>query len=222
MEKRALLRSVASLLLLSGLSAPAMAQAAIGDDCELHVWGGGYPNRVFKSNAFVKVEVEQMDPNDPLSNAYLYNPLNRASAWSDDALQKLLPAASSVKIIRHEDVVDFEKVNLKKVTTRLSDSQARCYSDVVIANIYAIFPNPDFQGLLVDAIDGGNRLVMDIWMQKFEGSTEKPAVFRKKNDAPLLSFRVERRLFAESMADASEKILVAFGDAAAKKQAKRK
>jgi hypothetical protein len=213
---------VAFPFLLAGLTIPVAAQTPSDAECELHVWGGGYPNRVLKSNAFVKVMVEQADPNDPLSNAFLYNPKNRLQAWSDASLSKLFPGAGSVKIIRHDSVIDFEKVNLKKLAGRLSESSASCYGDVVIANIYGIFPNPDFQGVLVDAIDGGNRLVMDIWMQQNREASSKPFVFRKKNDAPLLSFHAERPLFAASMADASEKILVAFGEVAAKKKSGKK
>ena len=202
-------------------SAPALADEPVSDMiCELHVWGGGYPTRVAKSNALVKVKVDpaETDLSNPLSNASLYSPINRARAWSDAELLKLMPSTGKVSIIRHSELLDFDKIKLKSVKSRLSASTAPCYADLVIANIYGIFPNPDFQGLLVDAIDGGNRLVMDLWMQRFDAANTKPTKFRKKNDAPLLSFRVDRPSFAESMADASEKILVAFGEAAAKNQ----
>lgn len=212
-------------LTCAGLAVPTKAVEPVSDlECELHVWGAGYPGRVAKSNAFVKIQIDpvEADLSNPLSNASLYSPVNRALAWPDSELAKLMPTGSTLKIVRHDDVLDLDKVKLKSVKTRLGASTASCYSDLVIANIYGIFPNPDFQGLLVDAIDGGNRLVMDLWMQQHRDGGAKPTVFRKKNDAPLLSFRAERPLFAESMKAASEKILVAFGDAAAKKQPKKK
>ncbi len=219
----ALVAGLAQATLMS-VSPVQAAETAAELKCDLHVWGGGYPARVMKSNAFVKVTIDpaEADLSNPMSNASLYSTVNRARAWPDAELAKLMPATRDLKIVRHPEVLDLDKFKLKSVKTRLSASTVPCYADLVVANMYGIFPNPDFQGLLVDAIDGGNRLVMDLWMQQHSAGQKTPVVFRKKNDAPLLSFRAERPLYAESVADASAKILVAFGNAASKKQAKTK
>ncbi len=217
-----LMALVAGLAYASSVSAaPIDKPEPVSDmQCELHVWGAGYPGRVAKSNAFVKVKIDpvEADLSNPMSNASLYSPVNRARAWPDAELGKLMPSTTRLEIIRHAEVLDLDKVKLKSTKTRLSASAVPCYADLVIANIYGIFPNPNFQGLLVAAIDGGNRLVMDLWMQQHVDGQAKPLIFRKKNDAHLLSFRADRPLFAESMADASEKILVAFSAAAAKER----
>lgn len=228
-----ILRAAALVLAAAGmaLAAPAAAQAAAapqpfaGMDCELHVWTLGRPNFVPKSNAFVKYtppSAEQLA--DPFSTANIFAPAKRIEALGEEPLKALFPGAASVKITREPQVIDMDAVPIKSIKTRLSPSNAACYGDLVLANMYAIFPNPNaayepYGGIIGGLIAGGDRLVMDFWLQQWPGTKGKPQVFRRKNDTPLPHVRPASAEMAAAVKDSADANLATFAQTVAAKRA---
>jgi hypothetical protein len=227
-------RLAALVLALAGmaLAVPAAAQTAAaaqpfaGMDCELHVWTLGRPNFVPKSNAFFKYTpptAEQLA--DPNSTVNIFAPVKRIEALDEDPLKALFPGAASVAITRHADVIDMDTTPIKAIKTRLTPSTAPCYGDLVLANMYAIFPNPNaayepYGGLIGGLIAGGDRLVMDFWLQQWPGIKGKPQVYRRKNDTPLPHVRPASAEMAAAVKDSADANLAIFAETVAAKRRK--
>lgn len=226
---------VAAALLAAGNVSPAVAQADqpaapfAGMDCEVHVWALGRPNFTPKSNAFVKYTpptAEQLA--DPNSTVNIFSALKRAEALGEEPLRALFPGAVSVTVVRHAEMVDMDVTPIKSIKGRLSDSQSACYGDLVIANLYAIFPNPDAPyvqygvvgGLLASTIAGGDRLVVDFWFQQWPGTKGKPLVVRRKNDTPLPHVAPASADMAAAVRDSADANLLLFAETVAGKRAK--
>ena len=173
-------------------AAPQAGQAApAGTVCTLHVWGAGRPNFVMKPNALVRIKIDpaQMDRSNPLSNVNVFSTVNRVSALSDADLKKLLPQADQVVIVRHAEVIDTDKTPLKALSGPIVPGATGCYADLIIANLYAIFPNPGaaYQqaGLVGLVLVGGDRLVIDFWFRDFSSPAAGGKTYKRKNDSPL-------------------------------------
>lgn len=165
----------AAIAAAGALLSPLPANAADAP-CELHVTAAGYPNRVFKPNALVKVT-----PAPP--GGAVFTTANVASALDDAGLRELLPDAGSLKIVRHTDLLDLDKRKLDD--TRLYASDAPCYADLVIDNTYAILTDTvprERLGIVTGAIVGNSRLITSFVLQAWRG-TGKPVAFKKKVDS---------------------------------------
>lgn len=233
-----MIRRVAALALLAAgisLSMPAAAQAPVatpafvGMACELHVWALGRPNFVPKSNMMVRYTpptAEQLA--DPNSTVNIFTPVKRIAALGDAPLKALFPGAASVTITRHAEVIDMDVTPIKAITTRLAPGTGDCYGDLVLANMYALFPNPNAPyeqygiggGLIASAIAGGDRLVMDFWLQQWPAIKGKPQVFRRKNDTPLPHVRPASAEIAAAVKDSADANLAIFAETVAAKRAK--
>jgi hypothetical protein len=201
-----------------------------GADCELHVWAMGRPNFTPKSNAFIKYTpptAEQLA--DPNSTVNIFNASKRAEALGDEPLKALFPDAKSVSIIRHADVVDMDVTPVKSIKARLSQSGSECYGDLVVANLYALFPNPDAPyvqyglagGVLASAIAGGDRLVIDFLFQQWTSADGKPFQARRKNDTPLPHVVPASADMAAAVKDSADANLTIFAETVAKKRSKK-
>jgi hypothetical protein len=225
-------RAAALILALAGMACavpaaaqtPAAAQPFAGMDCELHVWTLGRPNFVPKSNAFVKYTpptAEQLA--DPNSTANIFGPVKRIEALGEEPLRALFPGAESVAITRHADMIDMDKTPIKAIKTRLTPGTAPCYGDLVLANMYAIFPNPNaayetYGGIIGGLIAGGDRLVMDFWLQQWSGAKGKPLIYRRKNDTPLPHVRPASAEMAAAVKDSADANLAIFAETVAAKR----
>lgn len=178
------------------VTAKAVPPAAYaGMDCELHVWVLGRPNFVPKSNLMIRfTPPSAAQLADPYSTVNVFSAVKRAEALSEVQLAALFPGARSVSVVRHAEVIDMDVTPLASIKAPIKTGGAACYGDLVLANIYAIFPNPDAPyvqygvvgGLVASAIAGGDRLVMDFWLQQWPGGKGgKPFTARRKNDSPL-------------------------------------
>ena len=173
--------------------APAPSYA--GMDCELHVWVLGRPNFIPKSNLMIRYSPPSAAQlADPYSTVNEFSAAKRAEALSEVQLATLFPGARSVNVVRHGEVIDMDVTPLASIKAPIKAGGAACYGDLVLANIYAIFPNPDAPyvqygvvgGLVASAIAGGDRMVMDFWLQQWPGGKGgKPFTARRKNDSPL-------------------------------------
>lgn len=226
-----ILRAAALALAGMGLAVPAAAQTtaaqpSAGMDCELHVWTLGRPNFVPKSNAFFKYTPptpEQLA--DPYSSVNIFAPVKRIGALGEEPLKALFPGAASVTITRHAEVIDMDVTPIKAIKARLTPSTTPCYGDLVLANMYAIFPNPNaayepYGGIIGGLIAGGDRLVMDFWLQQWPGAKGKPLVYRRKNDTPLPHVRPASAEMAAAVKDSADANLAIFAETVAKKRAK--
>lgn len=228
-------RAAALVLALAGmaLAVPAAAQTGAaaqpfaGMDCELHVWALGRPNFVPKSNAFFKYTPptpEQLA--DPFSSVNIFAPAKRIEALGEAPLKALFPGAASVSITRERQVIDMDVTPIKAIKTRLSPGTAPCYGDLVLANMYAIFPNPNAPyeqygiggGLIASAIAGGDRLVLDLWLQQWPGAKGKPRIFRRKNDTPLPHVRPASAEMDAAVKESADANLAIFAETVAKKR----
>lgn len=218
----------ASLLAFLIWAAPARAAAEPpAEVCELHLWGGGYPNRKLPPRLLAMQDPVLMDPTNPLSNATLYNSVNRIAALPEDGLRRLFPTGRSVTIIHHPDMIDLAVKPLKTIRAPLSNSAAACQADLVIANVYAIFPNPDaalqerpadpLYSLVTWALTGSDRLIIDFWMQRRLGSASQIEVFRRKNDCPMPHVRPNTSAMRDAMTASSACLLDAFAGTVAAK-----
>jgi hypothetical protein len=227
-----ILRAAALALAGMAVAVPAAAQTApapqpfAGMDCEIHIWTLGRPNFVPKSNAFFKYTPptpEQLA--DPFSSVNIFAPAKRIEALGDAPLKALFPGAASVTITREPQVIDMDVTPIKSIKARLTPSTAPCYGDLVLANMYAIFPNPNaayepYGGIIGALIAGSDRLVMDFWLQQWPGAKGKPQVFRRKNDTPLPHVRPASPEMAAAVKDSADANLVIFAETVAKKRAK--
>lgn len=226
------LRVAALALVGMAFAVPAAAQTASGQafagmDCELHLWTLGRPNFVPKSNAFVKYTPptpEQLA--DPNSTVNIFAPAKRIEALGEAPLKALFPGAATVTITREPQVIDMDVTPIKAIKARLSPSTAVCYGDLVLANMYAIFPNPNAPyeqygiggGLIASTIAGGDRLVMDFWLQQWPGAKGKPLVYRRKNDTPLPHVRPASAEMAAAVKDSADANLAIFAETVAAKR----
>ena len=190
------------------LSAPLHAQAP--SQCELHVWAGGYPQRKARSSPFIKVVPPRCDATDRLCPSYFYSPTIRTRAFPDTELIQLFPPNATVTVIRHSDVIDLDRIKLAKSKVRLSSSLTGCYADLLLINLYGIFPNPNQVGVAEGLIAGGNRLVLDLQLRSELTTGAKPILVARRNDAPVASFRSDPAVYAGSVASASNEVLRAF------------
>jgi hypothetical protein len=226
-------RAATLFLALAGmaLAVPAAAQGSAptpfaGMACELHVWTLGRPNFVPKSNAFFKYTPptpEQLA--DPFSTVNIFAPVKRIEALDEEPLKALFPGAASVTITRHSQVIDMDVTPIKSIKARLTPGESTCYGDLVLANMYAIFPNPNaayepYGGIIGGLIAGGDRLVMDFWLQQWPGARGKPQVYRRKNDTPLPHVRPASAEMAAAVKDSADANLAIFAETAAKKRGK--
>jgi len=119
-------------------AAPAVSAAAEAAPCELHIWpaermssittgwlGGGLIDAAIHSNK------------DASNKAQLSSALD--SPTQIDALQsldlaKLLELKPGTIVVRHETPLEGKTMN--KVTTRRSDSTARCYRELIVADVF--------------------------------------------------------------------------------------
>ena len=225
-------RAAALGLVLAGMAlavpaaaqSPAAAQAFSGMDCELHIWTLGRPNFVPKSNAFVKYTPptpEQLA--DPNSTVNIFSAVKRMEALGEEPLKALFPGATSVTITRHAEMIDMDVTPIKAIKTRLTDSDSACYGDLVLANIYALFPNPNapyeqYGGLIGALIAGGDRLVMDFWLQQWPAAKGKPQVYRRKNDTPLPHVPPASAQMAAAVKDSADANLAIFAETVAAKR----
>jgi hypothetical protein len=165
------------------------AQSDSAAVCELHVWGAGRPNFKPHSNFMVKIDPGQHDTSDPLSSASLYGAVNRAKALSDETLRKLLPDRASVRIVKHDEVIDLDKGPIGQLRGRLAADANACYADLVVGNLYAIIPNPkaamERAGPIGAVLVGSDRLVIEFWLRDFSGPGSEPRIYKRKNDSPL-------------------------------------
>ncbi len=207
-------------------SATESAAAFAGMDCEVHVWAMGRPNFTPKSNAFFKYTPptpEQIA--DPNSTVNIFNAAKRVEALGEQPLAALFPGANSVVIVRHPEVIDMDMTPIKSIKARLSPSTSGCYGDLVVANLYAIFPNPDAPyvqygvvgGAVAAAIAGGDRLVIDFWFQRWPGKNGKSQVVQRKNDTPLPHVAPASSDMAAAVKDSTDANLVIFGQTVAAK-----
>jgi hypothetical protein len=228
-----ILRAAALVLAAAGMAlavpaaaqAPAAATAFAGMDCKLHVWTLGRPNFVPKSNAFFKYTPPSAEElADPNSTVNIFAPIKRIEALDETPLRALFPGAASVTITREARVIDMDTTPIKAIKTRLTPSKAACYGDLVLANMYAIFPNPNaayqpYGGIIGGLIAGGDRLVMDFWLQQWPAIKGKPQVFRRKNDTPLPHVRPASAEMAAAVKDSADANLAIFAETVATKRA---
>jgi hypothetical protein len=168
------------------------AQAATVPQCELHVWGAGRPHFVPRGNLLVKVDPAQLDRANPLSNVNVFGTAKRAVALPDDELKRLLPAGAAVTIVRHEEMLDIDRTPLDKLSGPIAQSAPGCYADLIVANLYGLFPDPKavyqpglLNQIIAGLIVGKDRLVIDFRLRDFTDATAGGRTYKRKNDSPL-------------------------------------
>ena len=122
-----------------GVLSPAMAQeAAPANPCELHVWpaermtsvttgllGGGLIDAMIHSGT---------DANNKASLASALDSPSQLDALQSLDLATLIKLAPGTVVVRHDQPL--ERKSMNKVKTRRSDSQASCYSELIVADVF--------------------------------------------------------------------------------------
>ena len=140
-----------------------------------------------------------------------------------------MPDARSVTIIRHDTIIDTDLTPLKAIRAPIASSSTACYADLVVANVYAIFPDPNgpyatsLIGFVVgSALVGSDRLVIDFWYQRFSERAGRPVTLRKKDDTPLPHVRFATPEMAEAVTISSAANLGRFADFVASRSGGRR
>lgn len=173
-------------------TAPAGVARAGTGECTLHVWGAGRPNFQPPKSLLVRIDPAQIDRSNPLSSVNLFSTVNRALALPDAELARLFPGADHVTVVRHDTVIDTDRTPLAGLKGPLAPDATGCTGDLIIANLYAIFPNPNavyetrpvLEATIASLIAGSDRLVIEFWFRDFSGGAAG-RVFKRKNDTPL-------------------------------------
>jgi hypothetical protein len=167
---------------LAAIGTSARAEPAL--KCELHVTGGGYPNAVFKPNAFIKM-APQGDPSDPLAPRNITDPSKRIADFDEGRLRALLPAQADVTVIKHDRVLDLAVTPENRIKDRLYPSTAQCYGDLVVPLMWGAFPNKDRTvGVIASIIAGDAKLVTRFALFLYR-QDQKPLVVKKTVDSPI-------------------------------------
>ncbi|MBY0283199.1 MAG: hypothetical protein K2W81_04460 [Sphingomonas sp.] len=216
-------------VILGAMSAPAISaesptQAPRFSDmtCELHVWAMGRPNFHPKPNAFIRITPPtDADRADPNSTVNVFNGVKRVAAFSETQLNALFPGARSVRIVRHDQVIDMDTTPLASIKAPLAARAGECYADLVVANLYALFAsnkpysevNPAVGPVgdaIVQLMAGGDRMVIDFWLQQWPARKGVPFVFRRKNDTPLPHVRPGTSAMADAARASADLNLAKF------------
>lgn len=216
-------------VMLGAMSAPAISAESSTPvpqfsemTCELHVWAMGRPNFHPKSNAFIRItpptDAERADPN---ANVNVFNGVKRVAAFSETQLTALFPGARSVQIVRHDQVIDMDSTPLRSIKTPLAARSGECYADLVVVNLYALFSsNKPYSELnptvgpvgdvIAQVMAGGDRMVIDFWIQQWPTRKGAPFVLRRKNDTPLPHIRPGTAAMADSVRASADLNLAKF------------
>lgn len=132
-----LLASAASIAMAQDAATTSPA-AASTNPCELHVWpaermasmttgllGGGLLDAA--------VHAKKDSANRALMASALDSP-SQLDALQTEDLVTLLKLEPGTRIVRHEQPL--ERKTMNKVKTRRSDSQSKCYSELIVADVY--------------------------------------------------------------------------------------
>lgn len=205
-----MVKAFALLAATALMGSPALGQEP--PDCELHVWAGGYPNApVVKSNAFIKVTKPTCEAANPLCPSYFYNPLTRIRALDEGELRALFPSNMKVGIVYHDDLVDLAKTKLSRDGGRLSKATNACYADLMLSNIYGIFPHKrGDEGVVQALVLGDDRLVVEFQLRSELPAQKKPVLVVRRNDAPVSNAQAEPSVYAASVAKATNEVLRQF------------
>jgi len=176
-------------LMLAGAALFLMGQAAPETAaCEVHVWGAGRPNFKPRASFMIKITPVAEDPNDPYPPSKLFNTAARANALSPELVKGLYPGRGEVRVVFHPEIIDLDKVPVKKLKTRLAPSTAGCYGDLVITNLYEVAVDQkvvqERAGLVGNLLAGGNRLEIEFWFNDFSGA-KGPVTYKRMDDSPV-------------------------------------
>jgi hypothetical protein len=178
-------------LMLAGAALFLMGQGVSGTDtatCEVHVWGAGRPNFKPRASFMIKIAPVAEDPNDPYPPSKLFNTAARANALSPQLVKALYPGRGEVRVAFHPEIIDLDKVPVKKLKTRLAPSPAACYGDLVITNLYEVTVDQkvvqERAGLVGNLLAGGNRLEIEFWFNDFSGA-RGPVTYKRMDDSPV-------------------------------------
>ena len=108
-------------------------------------------------------------------NGFVIHPTARAARLDPSQFARLFPRGRSVAVVFHEEMVDERP--FKRRETPLYPSQATCYADLVVSNMYGVFPDFDQARARLGplrAIVGGNRINMTFRFHYFDPSLRRP------------------------------------------------
>lgn len=201
--------SILTALILAAQPAPAAATpaqpAAAGEVCELHVSGAANITHPFvRRTLAMRVPVADTELNqfEQSANGFVLHPTVRAARLERARFTRLFPEGSRVDVILHGEVQDERR--LRRSEARLYRSDARCYGDLVISNIYGVFPDFDQARARLgplSGIVGGNRVHMTFRYHYFNAGMRRPLRVKESVDVPLqFSLTAIERLSAQDIA----------------------
>lgn len=130
--------TAASAAMAQDATSAAPAAAAATSACELHVWpaermasmttgllGGGLLDAALHAN--------KDSANRALMASALDSPSQLDALQAEDLIT-MLKLEPGTRIVRHEQPL--ERKTMNKIKTRRSDSQATCYSELIVADVY--------------------------------------------------------------------------------------
>lgn len=138
-------------VLVLGVAAPSLAQAqdyqastkglapeAAADGCELHVWPAERMNSVttgWLGGGLIEGALNSgKDANNKTLLASALDSPSQLDALQELDLRTLLSLTPGTTIIRHE--APLERKTMNKVKTRRADSTSKCYSELIVADVF--------------------------------------------------------------------------------------
>lgn len=171
----------------------------------------------------VKVTPVAEDPNDPYPPSKLFNTAERANALSPGLVKALYPGRGDVRIVYHPEIIDLDKVPVKKLKTRLAPSTAACYGDLVITNLYEVVVDQKLvqerAGLVGNLLAGGNRLEIEFWFNDFAGA-KGLVTYKRMDDSPVRHMPAASREKLAAMEESTSANLANFVRFVAEKRAR--
>jgi hypothetical protein len=115
-----------------------LAPAVAADGCELHVWPAERMNSVttgWLGGGLIEGALNSgKDANNKTLLASALDSPSQLDALQDLDLRTLLTLSPGTTIVRHE--TPLERKTMNKVKTRRADSTSKCYSELIVADVF--------------------------------------------------------------------------------------
>ena len=115
-----------------------LAPAVAADGCELHVWPAERMNSVttgWLGGGLIEGALNSgKDANNKTLLASALDSPSQLDALQDLDLRTLLSLSPGTTIVRHE--TPLERKTMNKVKTRRADSTSKCYSELIVADVF--------------------------------------------------------------------------------------
>lgn len=164
--------------------------------CEVHVFGGAnitHPAIQRDLLSPAPIEDPELSRLEEIANGFLLHPTARAARLDKSLFEALVPQGRNYEVIIHGEVEDEKAFKARR--ERLFESDSDCYGDLMLSNLYAVFPNARQAEERLGALGflvGTNRVHMTFRYNFFEADS-RPVRLKGSVDVPMEIEVVDQR-----------------------------